>query len=112
VIQEVLLVHLEIEETLFYPAVQDMKKELAMRAVLKALKDHQQVRTLLEELKALSSENRSLDPKMGELQHCVLSHLELEEAEIFPHARSLPTEVLWRHSAAMEKLRDRLREIR
>lgn len=109
VIQDVLRNHMEIEEALFYPAVQGMKSDLAISVALKALKDHQQVRTLLEELKALSVENKPLDPKMGELQQCVFTHLQLEEGEIFPHARSMPPEALWKLSAEMEKLRDRLR---
>jgi iron-sulfur cluster repair protein YtfE (RIC family) len=109
VIQEVLHRHMEIEETLFYPTVQGIASGPAIAVVLKALKDHQQAKALLEELKVLSSENKPLDSKMSELQECVVTHLQLEEGEIFPHARSMPPEALSKLSAEMEKLRERLR---
>ena len=111
-IQEGLQIHLEIEEVLFYPAVQSMKADLAIRVVLKALQDHHKVKAFLGELGALDSENKSLDAKMSELQHCVLAHLEMEERDIFPQARVLTPETLQELSAEMETLRDRLLEDR
>jgi len=107
-LQEVFRIHLQIEEVLFYPAVQAMKAELAISTVLKALQARQRVKALLEELKALSAENKSLDGKMDELQHCVLAHLQVEELDIFPYARALPLETLRELSLEMEMLRDRL----
>jgi len=109
-IQEGLRIHLEIEEVLFYPAVESMKADLAISVVLKALQAHQKVKALLVELRALSSENKSLDAKMDDLQETVLSHLQAEETEIFPHARALPPETLRDLSAEMERLQNRLRE--
>ena len=97
---------------LFYPAVQSMKADLAIKVVLKALQEHQQVKILLKELGAPGLESKSLDVKMGELEKCVLGHLEAEEREIFPHARLLPSESLQELSAEMEMLRDRLLESR
>jgi hypothetical protein len=107
-IEEGLGVHLEIEEVLFYPAVESMKSSLAISVVLKALQAHRQVKALLAEMRALSGENGSLDEKMGELKHCVLAHLGVEELEIFPHARALPPEILLDLGTAMGKLRERL----
>jgi hemerythrin superfamily protein len=112
VIQEVLLAHMEIEESLFYPLVQVMKSDLSSSVVMKALKDHQQVKDLLEDLRRLSTGNKALDPKMGELQECVFSHLSLEEGDVFPHVRAMSPEALGKLSVGMEKLRDRLRETR
>jgi hemerythrin superfamily protein len=108
-IQELLEIHLEIEEVLFYPAIESIKADLAISIVLKALQAHRQVRALLVELRTLSSGNESLDAKMEDLEHCVLSHLHAEETEIFPHARILPPETLQELGTEMEKLRDRLR---
>jgi hemerythrin-like domain-containing protein len=107
-LQELLRVHLQIEEALFYPAVQNMQSDLAIKVVMKALQDHRAIKGLLEELKALSLENQSLDLKMGELQECLFAHLQVEEAEIFLHARALPPETLGELGSEMEKLRDRL----
>jgi hypothetical protein len=112
VLEELLHIHMEIEEVLFYPAVESMKSELAISVVLRALKVHRQLKALLEELKALSLESKSLDSKMAELQACVLPHLLMEEREIFPHARAMPLETLHELSGEMEKLRVRLRESR
>ena len=108
-IQDVLHIHMEIEDTVFYPAVQSTKSDLAISVVSKAFKEHQQMKALLDELNALSAENKSLDAKMADLQQCVFSHFQLEEGEIFPSARSMPPEALRNLSAEMEKLRDRLR---
>jgi hemerythrin superfamily protein len=112
VIQEVLLAHMEIEESLFYPLVQGQKSDLSVSVAMRALKDHQQVKDLLEALRRLSTENKALDPKMGELQECVFSHLTLEEGDVFPHARAMSPEALGKLSGEMEKLRDRLRDTR
>lgn len=111
-IEELLGTHLEIEEILFYPAVQSMKMDLAINVVLRALQDHRKVKVLVEELRTLRAKHQSLDAKLAELQQCVLVHLEMEEGEIFPHARALPPEILQELSAEMEKLRDRLQEKR
>ena len=109
-IQEGLRIHLEIEEVLFYPAVQGMQADLAVSVVLKAVQAHRQVKALLEQLRALDSIDGSLDVTMADLQRCVLSHLEVEETEIFPHARALPVETQRELSLEMEKLQDRLRK--
>lgn len=109
-LQDGLRIHLEIEEVLFYPAVQSMKAALAINVVMKALQAHRKVKDILVELRALDSANQSLDDRMETLEECVLLHLQAEEKEIFPHARLLPAETLRELSAEMERLRDRLRE--
>ncbi len=86
-IQDLLRIHLEIEELVFYPAVQSMKADLAIGVVLKALQDHRKVKSLLDQLRER-----------------VLTHLHVEEREIF--ARLLPPETL--RELSIEKLRDRL----
>jgi hypothetical protein len=111
-IEEGLGDQLQIEEVLFYPAVESMKSSLAIDVVLKALRAHRQVKALLVEMRVLIGENESLDGKMDELQLCVLAHLREEEMEIFPHARALPPEILLDLGIAMGKLRERLRDKR
>lgn len=107
-IQEGLVIHMEIEEILFYPAVQHMKQELAISVVLKALTSHAQVKELLAEIRVLITGGHSLHAKMGEFQACVLTHLQAEEAQIFPHARALPLDTQEQLSREMEQLRIRL----
>ena len=108
-IQDGLRIHLEIEEVLFYPAVQAMGAALAVSVVMRALQTHRQVKAILAELRVLNSDNQSLDARMEGLEECVLPHLLVEEKEIFPHARLLPEETLRELSIEMERLRDRLR---
>ena len=109
VIRDILLTHMEIEETLFYPAVQGLMTDLAIDVVLRALRDHEHLKSLLEDLRVLSVEEKPLDSKIGDLEQILYSHLRLEEAEIFPHARIMPTKLLRKLSIEMEKLRERLR---
>src|SRR6185436_4784018 len=47
VIRDILLTHMEIEETLFYPAVQGLMTDLAIDVVLRALRDHEHLKSLL-----------------------------------------------------------------
>lgn len=112
VIRDILLAHMEIEEALFYPAIQAMSSDLAINSVMRALRDHEHLKALLEELAVLGAEEESLDAKVGDLERILFSHLQLEESEIFPHARMMPPELLRKLSIEMEKLREGLRKSR
>lgn len=108
-VRQMLRIQLEVEETLYYPAVQKLKGEFARRSVARALRDHVEVKALLKKVTELSSENRSLDLNVSALQKCVLSHFELEESQIFSYSEALPRKTLHRLSREMETLRERLR---
>jgi iron-sulfur cluster repair protein YtfE (RIC family) len=108
-LQEVLRIHLEIEEILFYPAVEGTRSMLAIDVVLKALQAHRHIRELLAELRTQCSGNLSLDAKMDELRKSVLPHVREEEAIIFPYVRLLPREALLDLGGKMRGLQDRLK---
>jgi hypothetical protein len=108
-IRQELIIMLEVEESLFYPAVHLLDAELTRQAVVKAQQGHAGMKSLMKELAELSSENRSLDVKMNALRQCILRHFQLEASQLFPPSRTLPLKALRDLSSRMELLRDRLR---
>jgi len=79
-----LTVHAQIEEEIFYPAVERADDEEADDLVREAQEEHRIVKTLLEELSALRSSDSRFDAKMKVLKENVLHHAEEEQDEIFP----------------------------
>ena len=78
-------IHAHIEETVFYPAMQkiDALKEM----VEEALEEHQEVKTLLEEMEGLDPENERFSASLEELMENVEHHVAEEEDEMFPKVR-------------------------
>jgi hypothetical protein len=107
-IQKELRIHLEIEEVLFYPALQELNAALVDRGVTRALQDHREMKALLQELSELGSGSR-FDLKMKALRRCVKRHVELEGLQMLSHAGALPEDTLQDLSNGMEKLLERLR---
>src|SRR5262245_40018901 len=75
-----LTIHGEIEEEIFYPAIERREEEDAeiREKVNDALEAHQIVRTLLHDLASLTPEDQAFDAKIRALQECVLRHAEEE----------------------------------
>ena len=94
-VREALEIHLDIEEALFYPALLKHWGEEAGEIVKLALADHRWLK-----------ESSALPP--DQLQRVVLTHLEREEAELFPLAHNFPVETQKRLSHDMEARRTRL----
>ena len=87
-IKQELETHTRIEETIFYPAVQQHEKLKDM--VLESLEEHKQVKTLLKEMDALASESDKFEPKLKLLMENVEHHAEEEEeGKMFPQLRDL-----------------------
>jgi iron-sulfur cluster repair protein YtfE (RIC family) len=77
--------HADIEETIFYPAMEkyDELKEM----VAESREEHQEIKTLLQEM---SSDKDDLDLKLEELMEVVEHHAEdEEEGQMFPRIRTL-----------------------
>lgn len=74
--------HTHIEETIFYPAIQehDELKDL----VLESLEEHKQVKTLIREIGNLTGDSEKFDAKLTVMQENVEHHVEEEENEMFP----------------------------
>jgi hemerythrin superfamily protein len=77
-----LSLHADLEEQVFYPAVQQGADENEL--VLKAMEEHDLVKSLLQQLEKMSPEEDRFHPKVTVLIQNVREHMEQEEREIFP----------------------------
>lgn len=75
-------IHTHIEETVFYPAIDEHEEFKDM--VAEALEEHQEAKTLLEELEELGADNHDFGSKFQQLMEAVEHHVEEEEGEMFP----------------------------
>jgi len=80
-------IHAHIEETVFYPALEEHEELTDM--VAEALEKHQEAKSLLEETEELGPENHDFGSKLQELMETVEHHVEEEEGEMFPKIREL-----------------------
>ncbi len=80
--------HARIEETVFYPAVQEHEELKDM--VLESLEEHKQIKTLLREMDSLASDSEKFEPKLKVLMENVEHHAEEEEeGKMFPKLRQI-----------------------
>jgi hemerythrin superfamily protein len=83
-------VHAQIEEEIFYPALQPIDPEL----VAKSLPEHAEVKRLVLALRGMSSAERGFDDAVMELMRKVIHHVADEETMLLPDAeRRLPAEL-------------------
>ena len=103
-------VHAAIEEEIFYPAVQKVRSKDAKDLVLEALEEHKVVKTLLEEITALTPDDDVFDAKMKVLQESVEHHADEEEKEMFAEAKKgIPEEQRQELGASMEAQKESLK---
>lgn len=96
-LRDFLLIHFEIEETLFYPAL----REAAPEAVEQARQEHERLKSMLSGLDAS-------DVAPAAFRRAVIDHLEHEEAQLFPAVQGLRFDAQCRLSLELERLRLRL----
>jgi hemerythrin-like domain-containing protein len=80
-------IHSEIEEKHLYPTVRRAIEE-ARGLVDHSLDEHEEVASLIEEIRAMNIDDESLDATMEELINAVQEHVEEEETELFPEMKS------------------------
>jgi hemerythrin superfamily protein len=80
-------IHAHIEETVFYPAIEDLEELKDM--VAEALEEHQEAKKLLDELEQLGAESHDFGSKLQQLIEAVEHHVQEEEGEMFPKIREL-----------------------
>jgi hemerythrin superfamily protein len=80
-------IHAHIEETVFYPAIEEHEEFKDM--VAEALKEHQEAKTLLDELEGFETESPDFGSKLEELIEAVEHHVKEEEGEMFPKIREV-----------------------
>ena len=80
-------IHTHIEETVFYPAIEEQEKLKDM--VAEALEEHQEAKMVLEELEELGADNHDFGSKLQQLMEAVEHHIDEEEGEMFPKIRQV-----------------------
>ena len=87
-IKKELETHTRIEETIFYPAMQEHEELKDM--VLESLEEHRQVKKMLRDMDKLGKNSEMFEPKLKVLQENVEHHAEEEEeGKMFPKVREL-----------------------
>ena len=86
-IRRELLIHSQMEEEIFYPALGGTSSVRAAELVSAAEQEHRAVDKLLQELSSINVADRQFDTKMSQLMELVAAHIEKEEEEIFDEAR-------------------------
>lgn len=81
-IKQELEVHTHIEETIFYPKMQEEEK--LKDIVLEGIEEHHQVKVFLRELSNLTEDSEKFEPKLKVLMEDVTHHVQEEEGEMFP----------------------------
>jgi hemerythrin-like domain-containing protein len=99
-------IHTEVEEEFFYPTLQDTLKSTTLKAMVEeCTADHEQVKTMIEELKTMGVYSEYFDERMGDLIVEVEQHIDKEESELFSTARDFAFD-------AIEQICDRMAETR
>jgi iron-sulfur cluster repair protein YtfE (RIC family) len=79
--------HAEIEEQIFYPALED--REETRDITLEAYEEHNLVKQLLSELESEPKDDETWTAKFTVLKENVEHHVEEEEGELFKKARTV-----------------------
>ncbi len=80
-----LTLHSKAEELVFYPAMQEFDE--TQEYVEEAEEEHNSVKILLEQMKALKPNDAEFQTKIQHLKESVTHHVEEEESEIFEAVR-------------------------
>ena len=109
-IREELSVHATIEEEIFYPAMEPLRKGKTEgeKIVKEAQEEHKIVKTLLDELSELTPADKAFDAKMKVLTESVEHHAGEEEEDMFPLFDQLSRE---EQAQVTEKMNIRKREL-
>jgi len=83
-------IHAEIEETIFYPALE--KHDETRDITLEGIEEHRIVKELLAELDAMAKDDEVWTAKMTVLKENIEHHVEEEEGEMFSKVRKALTE--------------------
>jgi hemerythrin superfamily protein len=82
-IKEELEIHTHIEETIFYPALQQKGNQELTEIVLEGIEEHHQAKIFLREISSLSDDSEKFDAKLKVLMEDVEHHVDEEENEMF-----------------------------
>ena len=77
--------HAQLEEQIFYPAVNEESDE-GLELVQEALQEHQQVKDLIAALREMGPDHHAFDATFRELMQNIEHHVQEEESQMFPLA--------------------------
>lgn len=83
-INAALQAHAHIEETIFYPSLQEDGSEELVELTSEALQEHQQMKNFLGDLSVAATDAEKFEPLLIKLIEDVRHHVEEEEGEMFP----------------------------
>jgi len=86
-IRREILIHSQMEQEIFYPALAATSSQRATELVSIAEREHHAAEKLLQELNLMGAADKDFDHKMNSLMDEVGRHIEMEEEEIFDEAR-------------------------
>ena len=89
-IVEELLIHMTIEEEIFYPAMRGESEEIS-DTVYEGVEEHHVAKTLVRELAEMAPEGEQWKAKVKVLIESVEHHADEEESDMFPPVRSKTT---------------------
>ena len=87
---EELTVHAQIEEEIFYPALQAALPD-AGDVLEEAKAEHQQAKQLIAQIQGMAAADDAMDALVAELARAIEHHVKEERDELFPKARSAPS---------------------
>jgi hypothetical protein len=96
--------HAQLEEQIFYPAVNEESEE-GPALVQEAIQEHQQVKDLIAALRERGPDNHDFDAKFHALLQNVEHHVEEEETQMFPLAEQALAEDL-------DELKDEMQDLK
>jgi len=97
--------HAQMEEEIFYPAVEDAVDVDQQEMVEDSLREHQAIKDVMRELRDMGPDDTQFDAKVHELQVLVAHHVANEEAAMFPLAEEALAAHLDTMSAEMQALK-------
>ena len=86
-IRREILIHSQMEQDIFYPALTATSSTRGAELVSQAEKEHRSVEKLLQEFNAMNGTDKNFESKMSQLMDDVVRHIDMEEGEIFDEAR-------------------------
>ncbi|TFZ04160.1 hemerythrin domain-containing protein [Ramlibacter humi] len=98
-------VHAQLEEEIFYPALREVSPD---EFTEKAQPEHDRMRELIAQLRALQSTDPAFDNTLFELMQAVLHHVADEETQLLPKAERLLSGQLSEMGAHMTRRRMQL----
>jgi hemerythrin superfamily protein len=99
--------HAQLEEMVFYPAFEEAADAEGKQLVGEARREHEQVKTLIAELRSLDDDEQ-FDDQFRELMDAVEHHVQEEETEMFPMAEELLEERTEELAEEMQDIKARL----